>query len=85
MFWVMDMIMGRSSEEGARQFIWAALADNTEGRMRGAYCDTMRIVETSDYSVSQEGLVAQETLWVRTSLTHDRIGLFLTQSHPRAK
>ncbi|KAH6902600.1 short-chain dehydrogenase [Coprinopsis sp. MPI-PUGE-AT-0042] len=56
MFSIMDKVMARTSDEGARQYVWAALADNTDGRMRGAYCDSMRILETSDYSLSKEGL-----------------------------
>jgi retinol dehydrogenase 12 len=64
MFTIMDSLMGRTSDEGARQYIWAALAENTDGRMRGAYCDSMRILETSDYSLSQEGLAAEEKIWV---------------------
>lgn len=65
MFYVMDKVMARTSDEGARQYVWAALAENTDGRMRGAYCDSMRILETSDYSLSKEGLAAEETFWVR--------------------
>ena len=67
MFAVMDKFMARTSDEGARQYVWAALADNTDGRMRGAYCDSMRILETSDYSLSKEGLAAEQKLWVSSS------------------
>ncbi|KAH6903865.1 short-chain dehydrogenase [Coprinopsis sp. MPI-PUGE-AT-0042] len=63
MFSIMDKVMARTSDEGARQYVWAALADNTDGRMRGAYCDSMRILETSDYSLSKEGLAAEEKIW----------------------
>lgn len=62
---MLDKAIARTSDEGARQFIWAALADNTDGRMRSAYCDSMKIVETSAYSLSAEGLAAEDMLWVR--------------------
>ncbi|KAH6903876.1 short-chain dehydrogenase [Coprinopsis sp. MPI-PUGE-AT-0042] len=57
MFFITDMLMARTSDEGA------PLADNSDGRMRGAYCDSMRVTETSDYSLSEEGLVAEERFW----------------------
>ncbi|KAH6902602.1 short-chain dehydrogenase [Coprinopsis sp. MPI-PUGE-AT-0042] len=60
---VMETLLGRTSEAGACQYVWAALAENTNGRMRGAYVDTLAVQETSDYSLSKEGLAVEQKLW----------------------
>ncbi|KAH6903864.1 short-chain dehydrogenase [Coprinopsis sp. MPI-PUGE-AT-0042] len=59
----MEKLLGRSAEAGAAQYVWAALAENTNGRMRGAYVDTLAVQEPSDYSLSKEGLELQNKFW----------------------
>ena len=68
-FWVMDLVLGRTAEQGARQLVWAALGpDGKEGPhtswMRGAYISTQGIKEPSDFVISQDGGRAQEKIYV---------------------
>ena len=68
-FAVMDHVVGRSAEEGARQLVWAALGpDGKEGRhanwLRGAYVSTQSIMEPSDFVMSEQGGRVQEKVWV---------------------
>ena len=64
-----DLAAARTSEEGARQLIWAALGpDGREGKhayfLRGAYVSTLRTKEPSDFAMSREGKEAQDRIWV---------------------
>ncbi|TFK24418.1 NAD(P)-binding protein [Coprinopsis marcescibilis] len=63
-FRIMDWFLAWTSEEGSRQIIWATLAgkENPDS-MRGTFCSGMAVLETSDYTISSEGLKAQEMLW----------------------
>ena len=68
-FWIMEKLVARTSEEGARQLVWAALGpDGKEGRhlswMRGVYVSTQSIKEPADFVISREGGIAQEKIWV---------------------
>ncbi|KAJ3556542.1 hypothetical protein NM688_g1967 [Phlebia brevispora] len=70
-FAIMDRIIGRTTEQGARQLIWAALGpDGKEGRhvkwLRGSYVSTQQIQEPSDFVMSREGAVAQNKIWEET-------------------
>lgn len=70
LFSVQDLLFGRTSEQGARQLIWAALGpDGKEGKhadyLRGAYVSTQHIKEPSDFAISKEGREAQDRIWVR--------------------
>ncbi|KAF7790365.1 hypothetical protein EIP86_001320 [Pleurotus ostreatoroseus] len=70
-YWIMEHLIARTSEEGARQLVWAALGpDGKEGRhlscMRGAYVSTQAIREPSDFVISREGGVVQEKIWEET-------------------
>ncbi|KAG2018639.1 hypothetical protein CC2G_008058 [Coprinopsis cinerea AmutBmut pab1-1] len=63
-FKMLEKFMARTTEEGSRQLVWAALAQEEGGlKLRGAYVDSMAVVEPSDYSISHKGLRAQEVLW----------------------
>ena len=65
-------ICGRTAEQGARQYIWAALGpDGKDGphvksTMNGAYVSLACTREPSDFVVRKEGYEAQERIWVRT-------------------
>lgn len=71
---VMDICLGRTSEQGARQSIWAALGpDGKDGPhvkpiMSGAYVSLATVTEPSDFVISKEGYDAQEKLWVSLPL-----------------
>ena len=60
---LMEVTLGRTADAGSCQYVWAATAENTNGIMRGAYVDTLKVQETSDYSLSKEGLATEEKLW----------------------
>ncbi|KAJ3525459.1 hypothetical protein NM688_g8399 [Phlebia brevispora] len=67
-FAIMDLLLGRTAEQGARQLIWAALGpDGKEGQhanwLRGAYVSTQSIKEPSDFVISKEGGEAQDKIW----------------------
>lgn len=66
---LMDIVMGRTAEQGARQLIWAALGpDGQDGEhtyfLHGAYVSNAEVREPSDFVISKEGYGAQEKLWV---------------------
>ncbi|KAJ3556540.1 hypothetical protein NM688_g1968 [Phlebia brevispora] len=64
----MDLLVGRTAEQGARQLVWAALGpDGKEGKhtnwLRGAYVSTQGIKEPSDFAISKEGGESQDRIW----------------------
>lgn len=61
----MEKTLARSTEEGSRQLVWAAVggADRLDN-LRGAYVSLATVDESSDYVISQEGQRAQTKLWV---------------------
>lgn len=66
---VLDLIVGRTAEEGSRMLVFAAVGpDGKDGgharAMRGGYLATLEIREPSDFVVSKEGHDAQEKIWV---------------------
>lgn len=68
---VMDLTLGRSAEQGARQLLHAALGpDGADGPhvafMRGAYVSCNAVQEPSDFVISKEGHDVQERLWRET-------------------
>ncbi|KAI0344677.1 NAD(P)-binding protein [Trametopsis cervina] len=69
---VMQAIMGRTAEQGARQLVWAALGpDGRDGphvryAMSGQYVSLAKVEEPSDFTISREGYEAQEKVWKET-------------------
>ena len=68
-FKLMDWMMGRSSEGGSRQLVWAALGpDGQDGphvkHLHGAYVSNAEVFEPSDFVISKQGYEAQEKIWV---------------------
>ncbi|KAJ3507601.1 hypothetical protein NLJ89_g6210 [Agrocybe chaxingu] len=62
--WIMDLVLARSTEKGARQLVWAAVgAKGHEDRLRGAYINLAAVAEPSDYAVSKKGCGDQNKLW----------------------
>ena len=69
-FWLMELALARTSEQGSRQLIWACIGgkDNID-RLRGAYISSMQIQEPSDLVVNEEGKRIQTRLWVNNHLS----------------
>jgi len=68
---LVDVTVGRSAEQGARQLLHAALGpDGEDGahveHMRGSYVSCHAVREPSDFVVSKEGHDVQETIWSET-------------------
>ena len=62
----MDETCGRTSEEGSRQLIWAAIgAAGQEDSLRGQYIHNRKPMEVSDVILDEAGIKAQSALWVR--------------------
>ncbi|KAH9479738.1 Short chain dehydrogenase FGM9 [Psilocybe cubensis] len=63
---MMEKLMVRTAEEGSRPMIWAAVgAEEKKDELRGAFISSVsQVEETSDYSNSREGFIAQNKLWV---------------------
>ena len=66
---LMDITLGRTAEQGARQLVHAALGpDGEDGEhlkfWRGAYVSCNTVQEPSDFVISKEGHEAQERIWV---------------------
>lgn len=65
--------MARSTEQGARQLVWAALGpDGKDGphvrsAMSGGYVSLAEVREPSDFALSKEGYEVQERVWASFS------------------
>ena len=67
-FWFSDIFISWSTERGSRQLIFAALGNQDRpDEMKGAYISSSKVVESSDYVISDEGAKVQKQLWVRLS------------------
>lgn len=64
--WLMEKALARTSEQGARQLVWAAIGGEKgkEDELRGAYVSFASVAEPSDFVIGEEGKVVQEKLWV---------------------
>ena len=65
---LMESALGRTAEEGGRQFVWAAVGgpDNVD-LLRGAYINIYEVQEPSNYIIGQKGKRRQDKLWVSVS------------------
>lgn len=72
----MRLLLARPAEEGARQLIWAAVAtpDESQGgvdSLKGAYVHFSKVMEPSDFVISDKGQEFKDILWVcRVYLTN---------------
>ena len=57
---IMKLLLARTTEYGARNFVFAALADQTK---QGEYVSDCSFTEPSDYVISQKGRTIQKTVW----------------------
>ena len=64
-FYLMDLLLAIPTEKSSRRLVWGALGrQEDEEKMRGAYIGGSRIVEPSDFVLSDEGQQVQEKIWV---------------------
>ena len=69
---IMEAFLARTSEEGSRQLVWAAIGGaGREFELRGSYVNKSNFQEVSDYALSDEGAAVQTRLWVRNKLIHN--------------
>ena len=62
---IMEVSLPRTTEEGSRQLVWAAVGGaGREFELRGGYVSMADLQEVSDYVLSDEGTVVQTRLWV---------------------
>lgn len=63
---IMEFLLARTTEEGSRQLVWAAVGGTgREVELRGGYVSKANLQEVSDYALSDDGAVVQTRLWVR--------------------
>jgi retinol dehydrogenase 12 len=64
---IVMILIGRTTEEGSRQLVWAAVGGvGREFELRGGYVSKGDLQEVSDYVLSDEGAVVQTRIWVRS-------------------
>ncbi|KAF8235600.1 short-chain dehydrogenase [Tricholoma matsutake] len=62
--WMMEKALARTSEEGGRQLVWAAVGgEGNEDETRGAYISACRVEEPSDILLGEEGQKLQNGVW----------------------
>jgi hypothetical protein len=67
----MEAVLARTTEEGSRQLLWAAIGGTgREFVLRGGYVNKANLQEVSDYVLSDEGAVVQTRIWVREPFCH---------------
>ena len=68
---IMESFLARTTEEGSRQLMWAAIGGaGREFELRGAFVNKADLQEVSDYALSDEGAVVQTRIWVRDAFSH---------------
>lgn len=71
---MMEKALARTSEEGGRQLVWAAVGgEGNEDETRGAYISACRVEEPSDILLGEEGQKLQNRVWVRDLVSHDSL------------
>ncbi|KAI0046698.1 short-chain dehydrogenase [Auriscalpium vulgare] len=64
---LMERVLARTAEEGARQLVWAAVGGaRRENELRGAYVADAGLKEVSDFVLSEEGEQVQKRVWEET-------------------
>lgn len=65
LFWFWDIFVSWSAERGSRQLVFGALGNKDKpDELKGAYISSSKVVEPSDYVISDEGAKVQKQLWV---------------------
>lgn len=82
--WAMKRLLSRSTEEGSRQLVWAAIGvpeGKSLDQLRGAYINLERVEEPSDIVLGEEGKRREDKLWVCTTRIGSKApGLIFNQS-----
>ncbi|KAJ3824208.1 hypothetical protein EV361DRAFT_903964 [Lentinula raphanica] len=67
---IMESLLAMTTEEGGRQIVWAAVggkgsegSEGSEEKLKAGYVSFGRVVEPSDFSISEEGRELEETYW----------------------
>jgi retinol dehydrogenase 12 len=69
---IMTALLARTTEEGSRQLVWAAVGGaGREFELRGGYVNRADLHEVSDYALSDGGAAVQTRLWVRDMFSHN--------------
>jgi len=62
---ITKVLLARTTEEGSRQLVWAAVGGvGREFELRGGFVSMANLQEVSDYVLSDEGAAVQPRLWV---------------------
>lgn len=67
--WLFEKLLARTTEEGSRQLVWAAVGTPKGGeesldKLRGAYVNLADIDEPSDFMLGEKGKKREDKLWV---------------------
>jgi len=66
-FYIMDLFLAIPTEKSSRRLVWAALGGKEdEERLRGAFLQSCRTAEPSDFVISEQGQEVQENIWKET-------------------
>ncbi|KAG6856450.1 hypothetical protein H0H87_004415 [Tephrocybe sp. NHM501043] len=72
--YIMESLIARTTEQGSRQLIYAAVGGEDDlDMLRGAYISCARVSEASDYALEEHDV--QDKLWVRHGLIHCKLNL----------
>ncbi|KIK34450.1 hypothetical protein CY34DRAFT_812909 [Suillus luteus UH-Slu-Lm8-n1] len=64
---IMERLMAWTSEQGSRQLVFAAVSgQDNEENMKGGFVSYARLVEVTDFVLSDEGHRMQDTVWNET-------------------
>ncbi|KZV60107.1 short-chain dehydrogenase [Peniophora sp. CONT] len=64
---LMEIAVGRSTEEGSRMLVWSAVGnEDHRDELRGAYINLCKIDEPSDFAISKVGQEVQKRLWAES-------------------
>ena len=62
---VMETLLAWTSEQGSRQLVYSAIGErDNEDHMKGAFVSKAKVVEPSDFVLSEEGQKMQDNVWV---------------------
>ncbi len=59
---VLEKLIMYTAEEGSRQLVYGALGQDR--KLHGGYTTLSKVVETSDYVLSEEGRRVADRMWV---------------------
>lgn len=83
---LMEIVVGRSTEEGSRMLVWAAVGDHGhEDELRGAYVNLCKVDEPSEFAVSKVGQEVQARVWVCGTILRLRILSLITRVNLQAE